>query len=88
MRVLQHHREKKKLFPFLLYHGGEKILRYKAFEPFILLGSQRVSGVVKSISVKGGGRTSHIYTYCSLRRPPFALELVILIIQKKFLKIC
>merc|ERR1712037_1089388 len=38
-----------------------EILRYKAFEPILLLGRQRFSGVDMRIRVKGGGHTSQIY---------------------------
>ncbi|KAF7127424.1 hypothetical protein RHSIM_Rhsim11G0164500 [Rhododendron simsii] len=38
-----------------------EILRYKAYEPILLLGRQRFSGVDMRIRVKGGGHTSQIY---------------------------
>ncbi|KAG5604463.1 hypothetical protein H5410_025955 [Solanum commersonii] len=38
-----------------------EILRYKAFEPILLLGRQRFAGVDMRIRVKGGGHTSQIY---------------------------
>ncbi|XP_058071420.1 small ribosomal subunit protein uS9-like [Magnolia sinica] len=38
-----------------------EILRYKAYEPILLLGRQRFSGVDMRIWVRGGGRTSQIY---------------------------
>jgi small subunit ribosomal protein S16e len=38
-----------------------EILRYKAFEPILLLGRQKFSGVDMRIRVKGGGHTSQIY---------------------------
>ncbi|KAL2455605.1 40S ribosomal protein S16-1 [Abeliophyllum distichum] len=38
-----------------------EILRYKAFEPILLLGRHRFAGVDMRIRVKGGGHTSQIY---------------------------
>ncbi|KAF7145931.1 hypothetical protein RHSIM_Rhsim04G0204500 [Rhododendron simsii] len=38
-----------------------EILRYKAYEPILLLGRSRFSGVDMRIRVKGGGHTSQIY---------------------------
>ncbi|CAO2814113.1 unnamed protein product [Amaranthus hypochondriacus] len=38
-----------------------EILRYKVFEPILLLGRHRFSGVDMRIRVKGGGHTSQIY---------------------------
>merc|ERR1712228_991441 len=38
-----------------------EILRYKVFEPILLLGRQRFAGVDMRIRVKGGGHTSQIY---------------------------
>ncbi len=38
-----------------------EILRYKAFEPILLLGRQKFAGVDMRIRVKGGGHTSQIY---------------------------
>lgn len=38
-----------------------EILRYKAYEPILLLGRQRFAGVDMRIRVKGGGHTSQIY---------------------------
>ncbi|MED6204494.1 40S ribosomal protein S16 [Stylosanthes scabra] len=38
-----------------------EILRFKAFEPILLLGRQRFAGVDMRIRVKGGGHTSQIY---------------------------
>ncbi|CAO2826904.1 40S ribosomal protein S16 [Amaranthus tricolor] len=38
-----------------------EILRYKVFEPILLLGRQRFNGVDMRIRVKGGGHTSQIY---------------------------
>ncbi|KAL2532085.1 Uncharacterized protein Adt_05436 [Abeliophyllum distichum] len=42
-----------------------EILRYKAFEPILLLGRHRFAGVDMRICVKGGGHTS-----LDLRYPP------------------
>ncbi|WRX21239.1 Small ribosomal subunit protein uS9 - like 4 [Theobroma cacao] len=38
-----------------------EILRYKAYEPILLLGRHRFAGVDMRIRVKGGGHTSQIY---------------------------
>ncbi|CAH1450418.1 unnamed protein product [Lactuca virosa] len=38
-----------------------EILRYKAFEPILLLGRHKFAGVDMRIRVKGGGHTSQIY---------------------------
>eukprot|EP00164_Ancoracysta_twista_P000313 GFYU01000434.1.p1 GENE.GFYU01000434.1~~GFYU01000434.1.p1 ORF type:complete len:143 (-),score=45.08 GFYU01000434.1:209-637(-) len=38
-----------------------EILRYKVFEPILLLGRERFAGVDIRIRVKGGGYTSQIY---------------------------
>ncbi|CAL0331313.1 unnamed protein product [Lupinus luteus] len=38
-----------------------EILRFKAFEPVLLLGKSRFAGVDMRIRVKGGGHTSQIY---------------------------
>ncbi|KAK7400767.1 hypothetical protein VNO78_12073 [Psophocarpus tetragonolobus] len=38
-----------------------EILRFKAFEPILLLGKSRFAGVDMRIRVKGGGHTSQIY---------------------------
>ncbi|CAL9105267.1 unnamed protein product, partial [Musa textilis] len=38
-----------------------EILRLKAFEPILLLGRQRFTGVDLRIRVRGGGKTSQIY---------------------------
>ncbi|XP_039132993.1 40S ribosomal protein S16-like [Dioscorea cayenensis subsp. rotundata] len=38
-----------------------EILRYKAFEPILLLGRQRFMDVDMRIRVRGGGKTSQIY---------------------------
>ena len=38
-----------------------EILRFKAFEPVLLLGRQKFAGVDMRIRVKGGGHTSQIY---------------------------
>jgi len=38
-----------------------EILRFKAFEPILLLGRHRFAGVDMRIRVKGGGHTSQIY---------------------------
>merc|ERR1711865_1168940 len=38
-----------------------EILRYKVFEPILLLGSQRFAGVDIRVRVKGGGHVSQIY---------------------------
>ncbi|KAF8410089.1 hypothetical protein HHK36_002611 [Tetracentron sinense] len=38
-----------------------EILRYKAYEPILLLGRQRFAGVDMRIRVRGGGHTSQIY---------------------------
>jgi len=38
-----------------------EILRYKVFEPILLLGHERFSGVDIRIRVKGGGQTSQVY---------------------------
>ncbi|KAB5544980.1 hypothetical protein DKX38_013092 [Salix brachista] len=38
-----------------------EILRFKAYEPVLLLGRQRFAGVDMRIRVKGGGHTSQIY---------------------------
>ncbi|XP_059639858.1 small ribosomal subunit protein uS9-like [Cornus florida] len=38
-----------------------KILRYKAYEPIILLGRHCYAGVDMRVKVKGGGHTSQIY---------------------------
>ncbi|EHA8591660.1 40S ribosomal protein S16 [Cocos nucifera] len=38
-----------------------EILRYKAFEPILLLGRHRFAGVDMRIRVRGGGKTSQIY---------------------------
>merc|ERR1712037_151489 len=38
-----------------------EILRYKVFEPILLLGRQRFAGVDMRIRVKGGGHVSQIY---------------------------
>ncbi|KAG6600317.1 40S ribosomal protein S16, partial [Cucurbita argyrosperma subsp. sororia] len=38
-----------------------EILRFKAYEPILLLGRHRFSGVDMRIRVKGGGHTSQIY---------------------------
>ncbi|KAI3990849.1 hypothetical protein MKX01_018586 [Papaver californicum] len=38
-----------------------EILRYKAFEPVLLLGRQKYAGVDMIIRVRGGGHTSQIY---------------------------
>ncbi|KAK9112725.1 hypothetical protein Scep_020244 [Stephania cephalantha] len=38
-----------------------EILRYKVFEPVLLLGRQRFAGVDMRIRVRGGGHTSQIY---------------------------
>nr|XP_043621716.1 40S ribosomal protein S16-like [Erigeron canadensis] len=38
-----------------------EILRYKVFEPILLLGRHRFAGVDMRIRVKGGGHTSQIY---------------------------
>nr|Q9XEK7.1 RecName: Full=Small ribosomal subunit protein uS9; AltName: Full=40S ribosomal protein S16 [Syntrichia ruralis]AAD23965.1 ribosomal protein S16 [Syntrichia ruralis] len=38
-----------------------EILRYKAFEPVLLLGRSKFAGVDMRIRVKGGGNTSQIY---------------------------
>ncbi|KAJ6819636.1 putative 40S ribosomal protein S16 [Iris pallida] len=38
-----------------------EILRYKAFEPVLLLGRHRFAGVDMRIRVSGGGHTSQIY---------------------------
>lgn len=38
-----------------------EILRYKAFEPVLLLGRSRFAGVDMRIRVRGGGKTSQIY---------------------------
>ncbi|PQQ21659.1 uncharacterized protein Pyn_15102 [Prunus yedoensis var. nudiflora] len=38
-----------------------EILRFKAYEPILLLGRHRFAGVDMRIRVKGGGHTSQIY---------------------------
>ncbi|KAJ6357246.1 hypothetical protein OIU78_005169 [Salix suchowensis] len=38
-----------------------EILRFKAYEPILLLERQRFAGVDMRIRVKGGGHTSQIY---------------------------
>ena len=38
-----------------------EILRYKAYEPVLLLGRSRFAGVDMRIRVRGGGHTSQIY---------------------------
>ncbi|KNA11731.1 hypothetical protein SOVF_000320 [Spinacia oleracea] len=38
-----------------------EILRYKVFEPILLLGRHKFNGVDMRIRVKGGGHTSQIY---------------------------
>ncbi|WJX54410.1 40S ribosomal protein S16 [Trifolium repens] len=38
-----------------------EILRFKAYEPILLLGRHRFAGVDMRIRVKGGGKTSQIY---------------------------
>ena len=38
-----------------------EILRYKVYEPILLLGRQRFAGVDMRIRVKGGGHVSQIY---------------------------
>ncbi|KMT18899.1 hypothetical protein BVRB_2g030000 [Beta vulgaris subsp. vulgaris] len=38
-----------------------EILRYKVFEPILLLGRSKFNGVDMRIRVKGGGHTSQIY---------------------------
>eukprot|EP01119_Soliformovum_irregulare_P005335 TRINITY_DN17105_c0_g1_i1.p1 TRINITY_DN17105_c0_g1~~TRINITY_DN17105_c0_g1_i1.p1 ORF type:complete len:148 (-),score=40.16 TRINITY_DN17105_c0_g1_i1:199-642(-) len=38
-----------------------EILRYKVFEPILLLGSARFAGVDIRISIRGGGQSSRIY---------------------------
>ncbi|MQM01372.1 hypothetical protein Taro_034127 [Colocasia esculenta] len=38
-----------------------EILRYKAYEPILLLGRHRFAGVDMRIRVKGGGHVSQIY---------------------------
>ncbi|XP_050209638.1 40S ribosomal protein S16 [Mercurialis annua] len=38
-----------------------EILRFKAYEPILLLGRHRFAGVDMRIRVKGGGNTSQIY---------------------------
>ncbi|KAI9083865.1 hypothetical protein K1719_034123 [Acacia pycnantha] len=40
---------------------ASEILRFKAFEPILLLEKHRFSGVDMHIRVKGGGHTSQIY---------------------------
>ncbi|XP_071726198.1 small ribosomal subunit protein uS9-like [Rutidosis leptorrhynchoides] len=42
-------------------HVQPEILRYKAFEPILLLGRHKFAGVDMRIRVKGGGHTSQIY---------------------------
>ncbi|KAI3960732.1 hypothetical protein MKX01_031424 [Papaver californicum] len=44
-----------------LTHFEPEILRYKAFEPVLLLGRQKYAGVDMRIRVRGGGHTSQIY---------------------------
>ncbi|KAL8553344.1 hypothetical protein ACS0TY_001861 [Phlomoides rotata] len=41
--------------------GAPEILRYKPFEPILLLGRNRFAGVEMRIRVKGGRHTSQIY---------------------------
>ena len=41
-----------------------ELLRYKVFEPILLLGHERFSGVDIRIRVKGGGQTSQVYGEC------------------------
>ncbi|OMO71139.1 Ribosomal protein S9 [Corchorus olitorius] len=38
-----------------------RILRFKAYEPILLLGRQRFAGVDMRIRVEGGGHTAMIY---------------------------
>jgi|EP00242_Pyramimonas_sp_CCMP2087_P008316 small subunit ribosomal protein S16e len=38
-----------------------EILRYKVYEPILLLGRQRFAGVDMRVRVKGGGHVSQIY---------------------------
>uniref|UniRef100_A0A1J3DED3 40S ribosomal protein S16-3 n=1 Tax=Noccaea caerulescens TaxID=107243 RepID=A0A1J3DED3_NOCCA len=38
-----------------------EILRFKVFEPVLLLGKHRFAGVDMRITVKGGGHTSQVY---------------------------
>ncbi|KAI4318406.1 hypothetical protein MLD38_026981 [Melastoma candidum] len=38
-----------------------EILRFKAYEPILILGRHRFAGVDMRITVKGGGQTSQIY---------------------------
>ncbi|KOM30295.1 hypothetical protein LR48_Vigan1091s000700 [Vigna angularis] len=49
-----------------------EILRFKAFEPILLLGRHRFAGVDMRIRVKGGGHTSQIYPILLLGRHRFA----------------
>ncbi|KAI3866289.1 hypothetical protein MKW98_007944 [Papaver atlanticum] len=39
-----------------------EILRFKAYEPILILGCQRFAGVDMRIRVRSGGHTSQIYT--------------------------
>ncbi|KAI3883917.1 hypothetical protein MKX03_017380 [Papaver bracteatum] len=39
-----------------------EILRFKSYEPILILGRQRFAGVDMRIWVRGGGHTSQIYT--------------------------
>jgi small subunit ribosomal protein S16e len=38
-----------------------EVLRYKVFEPILLLGSSRFANVDIRVKVKGGGYTSQVY---------------------------
>ena len=43
-----------------------ELLRYKVFEPILLLGRERFSIMDLRIRVKGGGYTSQIYGACAV----------------------
>jgi len=38
-----------------------EVLRYKVFEPILLLGSNRFAGIDIRVKVQGGGHTSQVY---------------------------
>ncbi|KAB5565151.1 hypothetical protein DKX38_005205 [Salix brachista] len=60
------------------------ILRFKAYEPILLLERQRFAGVDMRIRVKGGGHTSQIYAI----RQSIAKALVAFLPENHYCKLC
>ena len=52
-----------------------EILRFKVFEPVLLLGRARFANVDMRVRVKGGGHVSQVYGACCPCEPPRAQPL-------------